>query len=157
MDYLPLASRPDGDGGRLLDRVGIYGGAITPIPANERAVILSGKDAGALAAAVLTVEQEIEAGRARRDPDRDRRRREDELLAASDWPPRSLPRGIRLELLSGAAQAKAARDLSGDSERERVAERRRKANDYSNGLREVMARPHCGHRSCMPGRCVYGG
>jgi hypothetical protein len=41
------------------------------------------------------------------------------------------------------------------AERDRV--RWAKANDYSNGLAEAMARPHCGHRSCLGlGRCVYG-
>lgn len=139
MDYLPLAWRPDGAGGRLLDEVGIYGGAVTPIPANERAVILAGKDAGPLPAAVLTVAQDIEAGRAARDPDTDRRRREDEMLAAVSWPPAHFGRETRLALLAGAAQAKAARELAGDPERARARARWERENAYSTALAEWMA------------------
>ena len=42
--------------------------------------------------------------------------------------------------------------IAEQAERDRV--RWAKANDYSNGLREAMARPHCGHGSCF-GRCIY--
>jgi hypothetical protein len=37
--------------------------------------------------------------------------------------------------------------------------RRERDNDYSLGLQASMARARaavCGHRSCMPGRCMYG-
>jgi hypothetical protein len=40
---------------------------------------------------------------------------------------------------------------------ERARTRWQRNNAYSAGLAEAMARPHCGHRSCLGlGRCVYG-
>jgi hypothetical protein len=44
IDYTAEA-RPDGLGGRLLEQVQVYGGAVTPRPMNGLAVILEGKDA----------------------------------------------------------------------------------------------------------------
>jgi HK97 family phage prohead protease len=138
IDYTVTKSRPDGAGGRVLAEIQIFGGATTNIPLNPQCVIVASKDAGALASAVLTVEQDIEAGRAARDPDTDRRRREDELLASVSWPPAHFGRETRLALLSGAAQAKAARHLAGDPERERQRARWERDNRYSTDLAEWL-------------------
>jgi len=120
-------------GGRPLDQITVVGGAVTPKPMNAGAVIVSGKS-GAWAP-VVDVYADVQARR--RDPDRERRRAEDELLAAASWPPPSIDRESRLALLRGAAQAKAAR-LADDGDRlER--ERWERANAYSTGLAEWMA------------------
>jgi hypothetical protein len=137
IDYLTDSSRPDGKGGRLLDRVTVVGGAVTPHPMNPGAFITESKYAASVP--VVTVEQSIADGAACRDPDRDRIRREDELLAAVSWPPPSIDRGSRLALLERTAAAKAARDLDGDPERARAQARWDQANRYSSGLAEWMA------------------
>jgi hypothetical protein len=136
IDYLTDASRPDGKGGRLLDLITVVGGAVTPKPMNPMAYITEGKS-GAWAP-VVSVYDDAQARHT--DPDRDRRRREDELLAAATWPPRGLfDRKTALSLLAGAAMAKSRRELAGDPERDREQARRDQDNRYSSDLAEWMA------------------
>jgi len=134
IDYYPVSERPDGMGGRFLDEITIVGGAVTPHPMNSSALITEGKHAAPVL--VVGLYDSIQAGR--RDPDRERRRAEDELLAAASWPPPSIDRESRLALLRGAAAAKAAR-LADDDGRQAERERWEQANRYSTGLAEWMA------------------
>ncbi len=137
IDYLTDASRPDGKGGRLLDRITVVGGAVTPKPMNAAAVITEGKHAAS--APVVTVAQDIADGSARRDPDRDRIRREDQLLAAVDWPPPGLfDRETSLALIRGAAAAKTLA-VPADEGEAMLAARYEENNNYSNGLARWMA------------------
>jgi hypothetical protein len=138
IDYLTDAARPDGKGGRLLDRVTVVGGAVTPHPMNPGAFITESKYAAAVP--VITVGQSIADGSARRDPERERRQREDELLASVSWPPPSIDRESRLALLAGAAEAKARRELAGDPERAREQARRDQDETYCLDLARWMAR-----------------
>jgi HK97 family phage prohead protease len=176
IDYHAERARPDGAGGRALARVSVYGGAITPRPANGLATIVEGKQATVVAPAgrpvvhqwapVVTVEEAISQGAARRDPDRDRLRRMAKALEAASWPPRELVAQIGLEaaygLLESAASAKAMRQVQGDPERALARQRRDAANDYSNGLAAAMTRGRdpggCGScyycRANSPG-CIY--
>ncbi len=135
IDYYPVDERPDGQGGRYLDRITIVGGAITPRPMNSSAVITEGK----FAASVPVVGLYDDAQARHADPGRDRERREDELLAAVDWPPRGLSRDIRLQLLNGAAAAKAARAAGEDDAGRRERERWERDNRYSSDLAAWMA------------------
>lgn len=152
IDYLIDQYGPDGAGGRALHQVTVVGGAVTPHPANGLAVMVEGKGAAgsmhpayavAGAARVVTVEQEIELGRRRRDPDRDRLRRMAKVVAAS-WVSPELAASIGTEMaydmVMGAARAKALRQVRGDPERARAQARRDQANAYSDGLAESMAR-----------------
>jgi hypothetical protein len=136
IDYLTDSARPDGKGGRLLDQITVVGGAITPKPLNPMAYIIAGKGAGTWAP-VTDIYADAQARR--RDPDRERRRAEDAMLAAADWPPRNLPRDIRLSLLNGAAASKAARIPAFDDGARVQRERWQQANAYSYGLAEWMA------------------
>ena len=136
IDYLTDASRPDGKGGRLLDLITVVGGAITPKPLNPMAVITEGKGGGSWAP-VVGLYDSIQAER--RDPDRDRIRREDAMLAGLDWPPRGLSRDIRLQLLNGAAAAKAARAAGENDGDRRERERWEAANTYSSNLAGWLA------------------
>jgi hypothetical protein len=135
IDYLTDSSRPDGKGGRLLDLITVVGGAVTPKSMNSRAVFVSGKS-GAWAP---VVDLYADAQARRRDPDRDRIRAEDELLAAASWPPPSIDRESRLLLLDRVAMAKAARIPAFDDGRQAERERREQANRYSTDLAEWMA------------------
>ena len=133
----------------------VVGGVITPKPMNSLATITESK----YAAAVPVVDVYADAQARHADPQRDA---EDRLLEAASWPPQSWPRDLRLDLIRGAAEAKARRELKGDPERAREQARWAADNAYSNGLRASMARGHdragCGCQRCrwdIPG-CVYG-
>jgi hypothetical protein len=157
IDYLTDASRPDGKGGRLLDRITVVGGAVTPKPMNPGAFITEGK-AGAWAP-VVDVYADAQA-RHHADPQREA---EDRMLAAASWPPPGLfDRGTSLALIRSTAEAKARREAEGDPERARAQARRDRDNAYSNGLAASMAqgrdRAGCNCQRCrwdIPG-CVYG-
>ena len=107
IDYLVDAARPDGTGGRYLDRITIIGGAVTPKPMNAAAVITEGK--AAPWAPVADLFGDVQARHA--DP---QRLADDRMLAASSWPPRHWDRETRLALIRGAAEAKAARTMPDD-------------------------------------------
>jgi HK97 family phage prohead protease len=135
IDYLATSSRPDGKGGRYLDKIEIVGGAVVVHPANPRALITEGKS-GAWAP-VVDVYDAAQADAERNDPER---KAEDRLLASVPWPPPGLfDRQTSLALIRGAAGAKAARELAGDYERARAQARRDQANRYSSDLAEWMA------------------
>jgi HK97 family phage prohead protease len=140
IDYLTDASRPDGKGGRLLDRITVVGGAVTPKPMNAAATITEGKS-GAWAP-VVDIYADAQACH-HADPGREA---EDRLLAAAGWPPSSWPRDLRLSLIRGAAEAKARREAEGDPERARDQARRDFDNRYSFGLAETMARLRASQR-----------
>lgn len=135
IDYYPVDERPDGQGGRYLDKITIVGGAVTPRPMNSSAVITEGK----FAASVPVADVYADAQARHADPGRDRRRREDAMLAAVDWPPPSIGREARLALLRGAAEAKARRALEGDPVRAREQARRDQDNAYSYDLAAWLA------------------
>lgn len=126
--------RPDGRGGRYLDRITIVGGAITPKPMNSAAVIIEGKFAAS--APVVDWRADAQARAERNDP---QRKAEDRMLAAADWPPKHWDRELRLSLIQGCAEAKAARQLEDGPERERNRARRDQANAYTTALAEWMA------------------
>jgi hypothetical protein len=138
------AYRPDGQGGRLLTRVDVYGGAITPKPMNGRAIITEGKTArgGTVALAVPIVDVYAQAQAQHRDPDRARLRLMAEVVAAS-WVSPGLAKSIGTEMayrmVMGAAEAKAHRELEGDPERTRARQRWERANEYSSNLAAWMA------------------
>jgi hypothetical protein len=134
IDYLTDASRPDGKGGRLLDRITVVGGAVTPKPMNAAATITEGK-AGAWAP-VIAWGSDAQAQAERSDP---QRQAEDRLLAAASWPPQHWGRELRLSLIRGAAEAKARREIEGDYERARAQARREQQNRYSSDLAAWMA------------------
>jgi len=135
IDYYPVSERPDGMGGRFLDEITIVGGAITPRPMNSSALITEGKHAASVP--VIGLYDSIQAGR--RDPDRDRIRREDAMLAAASWPPPGMfGRETSLALLRGAAAAKAAR-LPADDGARLERERWQAANRYSADLSMWLA------------------
>jgi len=134
IDYLVRAERPDGQGGRYLDRIVIVGGALTTHPMNPMAYITESKHA----ATVPVVDVYADAqGRHRADPGREA---EDRLLEAASWPPRHWDRQTRLSLIRGAAEAKARRELEGDPVAAREQARRDQDNAYSFGLAATMAR-----------------
>jgi HK97 family phage prohead protease len=164
--YVPRGARSDAQGGRLLSDIDVTSIAITNDPASPGSYIRAGKGVPAmagLAAAfdrVVTTKQEIAEGSARRERESSQRRAEDAMLAAASWPPPHFPRETRLALIRAGAESKARRELAGDPARARAQARRDCDNTYSNVLARTMARlerERCGHRSCMPGRCVYGG
>jgi HK97 family phage prohead protease len=157
IDYFPDVSRPDGAGGRFLDKVTVVGGAITPKPMNAAATITEGKHAVGGSARVLTVAQATAEDAARRERETPQRRQEDATLSAASWPPPGLfDRETSLALIRGGAQAKARRELAeGDPARARAQARRDRDNAYSSALSSWLANPPtCGH-GCPPGRCVY--
>lgn len=134
IDYYPVASRPDGRGGRYLDKITIVGGAVTPKPMNPAAVITEGK-AGAWAP-VADVYADAQARHA--DPGREA---DDRLLAAASWPPPGMfGRETSLALIRRSAEAKARRELESGAERSRAQARRDRANQYSSDLAEWMSR-----------------
>jgi hypothetical protein len=139
IDYLTDASRPDGKGGRLLDRVTVVGGAVTPHPMNPGAFITESKYAASVPVVGLYDDAYAESRRRERDhPDL---LRQDARIAAAGWIPPGLPRDLQLRLLDGldAAQAKALAAAS-MTEGDRLLEARRDAdNRYSNGLAAWMA------------------
>jgi HK97 family phage prohead protease len=177
IDYLAERARPDGAGGRALVKVAVFGGAVTPKPANGLATILEGKTATVMEPAgvpvvhawspVVTVEQEIEQGRARRDPDRDRLRRMVKALEGAGWPPPELVAQLGIEaafgLLEGAAKSAVLRQVSGDPERKAAQERRDRLNEESWARQDWQARnakaTGCGYchwcRHGAPLNCVY--
>jgi len=129
--------RPDGQGGRLLTRVDVYGGAITPKPMNGLAVITEGKAAGRVyATPIVDLYADVQARRA--DPDRARLARMAEVVAAS-WVSPDLARQIGIEtaynMVMGAAEAKAARQVEPDPARQRW----ERQNEYSSNLAAWMA------------------
>jgi hypothetical protein len=139
-------------GGRCT-RVAVFGGAITPRPANGLATIIEGKLATVISqgapvvrqwAPVVTVEEAIAQGAARRDPDRDRLRRMAKALEAAGWPPPELVAQIGLEtahgMLEHAAAAKAMRQAAHDPARAAAAAKRDRDNAYAYGLQDAMAR-----------------
>lgn len=135
IDYLADAARPDGRGGRYLDRITVVGGAITPRPMNAAAVITEGK-AGPWVP-VVDVYADAQRQAERNDPER---KAEDRILAAASWPPPGLfDRETSLELIRGAALAKSRRDLEGDPHAREVQARRDRDNRYSSDLTEWMA------------------
>jgi hypothetical protein len=87
---------------------------------------------------VLTVEEEIERGAARRDPAAARLRRKAAILAASSWPPPELVASLGVEaaykLLDGASKAHVDRERVADPEQVQAQRRRDQANDYSNAI-----------------------
>ena len=133
IDYLTDASRPDGKGGRLLDRITVVGGAVTPHPMNPGAFITESKYAAAVP--IVDVYTDVQA-RHRASPEREA---EDRLLAAASWPPRHFDRETRLALLRGAGEAKARRELAADTGRARERARRDQDNRYSSDLAAWMA------------------
>ena len=138
IDYLVDAARPDGAGGRFLDRITIIGGAVTPKPMNAAAVITEGK--AAPWSPVADVFGDVQARSQRDDP---QRRQDERILAAAPWPPPGLfDRETSLGLARGAAAAKAARMVPGDGEAARQA-RWQRANAYSHDLSEWLD----GHRA----------
>jgi HK97 family phage prohead protease len=139
IDYYPRQARSDGKGGRFLEDLAVIGGAVTPKPANPLAIIVSGKGAQGGFARVLTVEQEIAEGSARRERQSPQRRAEDAMLAAASWPPPHFDRETRLALIRGAAEAKGRRELAGDPERAQAQRRRDQANDYSTAMHRWFA------------------
>lgn len=76
----------------------------------------------------------------------------DEAAALRDVPRR------QAELEAWAAKVQLERQLEPPAQRPGADEiRRARDNEYSFGLKAAMARAtECGHRSCMPGNCVYG-
>jgi HK97 family phage prohead protease len=141
IDYFPVASEPDGRGGRILSEVRIVGGALTPKPANPLAVVVEGKATAPLAAALPSsapcgdLYATMQAESERRDPARRRREREDELLAGVSWPPASFDRQTRLALLAGVAEAKAAEQAAvADPMGQFARARWEQANRYSSDL-----------------------
>jgi Escherichia/Staphylococcus phage prohead protease len=165
IDYFPVVSRPDGKGGRLLARVTVVGGAVTPKPANPEAVIVEGKSgpAGKMhpsTAPIVDIYADAQAVAEQRDPDRDRRRRMAAMVDAAGWPPPELANLLGVEgahaLLEDAARRRALRHAEDDPERAQAQARRDRDNAYSNGLAAWMANAvDCGHRSCLIGACKY--
>lgn len=156
IDYFPTATRPDGMGGRLLEKVTVVGGAITPKPMHPLAMILDGKS-GRRPARIVTVAQNTIENVA--DPDRDRRRRMAAVVAAS-WLSPALRAALSVEdaysVVEGAAAAKAAREAAPDEAARRQRTRRDRDNAYSNAMAAWRGQVvDCGHHSCMVGRCVY--
>lgn len=133
---------PDGMAARELDQVDVFHIALTGVPANPSArvtAVKGGAGTGLAGLPVPVVDIYADAQARHADPDQDRARREDAMLAAADWPPRDLPRDIRLRLLQGSAEAKAARAASEDEAGRRERERWERDNAYSTGLAEWMA------------------
>jgi hypothetical protein len=153
IDYLVDDWQPDGRGGRNLTRVTIVGGALTPRPLNPGAAVIESKGEAATGCApVVDVYAGAQAQAERNDP---QRKAEDRLLAAASWPPRDWPRDMRLSILQGCAEAKAAR-LPEDDGRRIQRERYERNNRYTTDLAAWMARVTvCGHGSCLPGACKY--
>lgn len=135
IDYLPDRERPDGQGGRYLDRVSVFGGAVTPHPMNSACFISESKTGSV--ARVVTVSQEVAEAAGRNNPER---QQEDALLAAVSWPPPGLfDRETSLALVRGVAASKAVREQSADYEAARVRARRDQDQAYSSNLAEWMA------------------
>jgi Caudovirus prohead serine protease len=135
IDYLTDSASPDGKGGRLLNKITVVGGAVTPKPMNPGAFITEGK--AAEYAPIVDVYDDAQARHA--DPDRDRIAREDAMLAAASWPPQGMfDRKTALALMRGAALAEAARQPEDDGDR-LARERYDENNRYCNGLAAWMA------------------
>jgi hypothetical protein len=76
-----------------------------------------------------------------------------ELTAVSE-PPAGRPQGNLCSPHRPRPEGRRNRLRRAVPERDRA--RWAKANAYTAGLAEAMARPHCGHRSCLGiSRCVY--
>ena len=133
IDYLVDASRPDGAGGRFLDRITIIGAAATPHPMNPAAVITEGK--APPWSPVADVFGDVQARAERNDP---QRQAEDRMLATAAWPPRHWDRGTRLALIKSTALAGAARMPPEDGEALRAA-RWERNNAYDLDLAGWMA------------------
>jgi HK97 family phage prohead protease len=137
--YLPDRARPDGAGGRLLEKVTIVGGAITPTPMNPRAMITSGKGAGAAAPIVGW----LDGPAADRDQKAGARAAEAERLADEvlGLPPGlSLSRETKAAALADYQRRRATTRMQAeDCEAQRAARRRAQLDDYYFGLRETMA------------------
>lgn len=132
IDYYADAERPDGKGGRYLDKITIVGGAVTPKPMNPMAVITEGK--AAASAPIVDLYADAQARHA--DPERDA---DDRLLAAASWPPPGMfDRETSLALIGGAARAKAMRAPADDGA-EAARSRWEQANRYSSDLAAWMA------------------
>ncbi len=162
IDYATVRYHPDGQGGRTLTEVAVFGGAVTPKPANGLAFITESKS-GTLAQ-VVTVAQEIAEGAARRDPDRERLARMAKVVEAAGFPSPHLVGVIGVEaayeMTMGVAQRKAAREVAADPERAAAAAKRDRDNAHSYGMAEAMVRLQaqgCGVCwSCQAGgRCVH--
>jgi hypothetical protein len=150
-----IAARTLPGEGRELVKVDLAHVALTLSPAHPGAAIMAAKTAAVAAGrvalwTVLSAEQELALGSALRDPDRERRRREDEMLAAADWPPRYFDRETRLLLLNGLAKAQAVQAFDADDDRRRELARRERLNAESDAMRAAMAshrdpdgRGHC--------------
>jgi hypothetical protein len=139
IDYLTDASRPDGKGGRLLDRVTVVGGAVTPHPMNPGAFITESKYAASVP--VVGLYDGAYAESQRRERDRPDLQRQDARIAAAGWIPPGLPRDLQVQLLDGldAAQAKALAAASMTEGEAMLQARRDQDNAYSNGLAAWMA------------------
>jgi hypothetical protein len=138
IDYLVDAWRPDGRGGRVLDRITVTGGAVVRTPMNSAARITESKGGGAFPASVPVVDvfNGVQAQAERNNP---QRQAEDRMLEAASWPPPHFDRETRLALIRGAADAKAVRQAPADDGEARRRARWEKANEYSYALARTMA------------------
>jgi HK97 family phage prohead protease len=145
--YTPAATRmvtlPSGQEARELSGpIVVHHVALTPVPMNTSARIVGAKAGGAWTPTAPIVDIYAQAQARHRDPDRDRLRRMAEVVAAS-WVSPGLAAAIgtqaAYDLVMGAAEAKAARELQGDPERARQRERWEQANRYSSDLAAWMA------------------
>lgn len=133
IDYFTISSRPDGKGGRYLDRIAIVGGAVVVHPANPRALIFDGKSGSSASVVAWCGDRHIQV---RRDP---ADLADDRMLAAADWPPRDWPRETRLAILNDVARAKAARLNDEDEAGTRRRARWEQANRYSSDMAAWLA------------------
>jgi HK97 family phage prohead protease len=165
IDYFPVESRPDGKGGRLLTRVTVVGGAVTPKPANPEAVIVEGKAGrGMHPAPIVDVYADVQATVTRNDPDRAQRERMARIVAAS-WLSPDLKARLSLEtafsLVEEVAARKAAREAVPDEAARLRQARRDRDNAYDNQMRRWKSRPApagaCGrcHRCQIGADCLY--
>lgn len=140
IDYYAASSRPDGNGGRILEKVVIVGGAVTPKPMNPRAVITEGKSGPWAPVVAWCSDAHLESGR--RDPEREA---EDRILAAASWPPPGMfDREISLALIRDFAVAKSRRELADDSHAREMRARRDRDNQYSADITEWLAAHRAG-------------
>jgi HK97 family phage prohead protease len=155
----PAQPRPGG--GRNLHAIDLLHVAVTPSPMNAQTRVLSVKTAAGNVswAPVLTVAQNTAVEAHRNDPDRAQRERMAAVVAGS-WLSPALKAVLSVEdaygLVESATAAKAARQAVPDEALRLRQARRDRDNAYSNAMSAWKAQvTDCGHRSCMPGRCVY--
>jgi hypothetical protein len=145
--YLAPGARPDGMGGRILPEVDVTSIAVTNGPASAGSFIRAGKGAPPLTsphqvpqtAPIVDLYADVQQQAERNHPDRERKVAEDAMLAAASWPPRTWPRSLRLSVLQGCAEMKAAREAAGDDPDRRARERWTAENEYSLSLHSWLA------------------